>query len=277
MRFLLAGSCVTLTAVGLATIHPDRTPAEDARASGIVRESRLRADTRFLSSGALGGTPGALDGRLAREYVAARFEAIGLEPAAADGSWFQPVDPDGTTDHDPESVVNRRPGPGSAHVVGRLRGRDPELGVEVLLYTAMLGRSLASAASDGDPLAREGRSQRLPEVAALLSIAEAFAALPERPRRSVVFAAIVPQAGLAATDALAVSAMGIARRIVATVPVGGKRGAGALPASRTPVEDVLRLFVFGARVADSPLGPRRPADEDWDAARQKALAALGTR
>ena len=55
-------------------------------------------------------------------------------------------------------------------MIGRLRGRDPELGREAVVYTATLDNASG--------------------VAALLAIAEAFAALPQRPRRSILFAAV---------------------------------------------------------------------------------------
>jgi hypothetical protein len=66
-----------------------------------------------------------------------------------------------------ENVVSRQAG---ANVIGLLRGRDADLGREAVVYTA--------PALD-DPAG----------VAALLAIAEAFAALPQRPRRSILFAA----------------------------------------------------------------------------------------
>jgi hypothetical protein len=81
MRLLLAGTLATLTAAGLAAIPTRVLTDEDLSASRAIRESRLRADVRFLAT---------RDDRVAREYVAARFEAIGLEPGAPGGSWEQP-------------------------------------------------------------------------------------------------------------------------------------------------------------------------------------------
>jgi Zn-dependent M28 family amino/carboxypeptidase len=57
-----------------------------------IADPVLRADTRFLSSDLLEGrAPSTRGGQLAAEYIAARFAAIGLRPAAQDGSYFQPV------------------------------------------------------------------------------------------------------------------------------------------------------------------------------------------
>jgi hypothetical protein len=63
----------------------------------------VRADIRFLSSDLLEGRGPATRGeRLAREYLASRFEAIGLEPGAPGGSWEQPFDLVGVTTACPE-------------------------------------------------------------------------------------------------------------------------------------------------------------------------------
>jgi len=58
----------------------------------------MRADIRFLSSDLLEGRGPATRGdRLARAYLASRFEAIGLEPGAPGGAWEQPFDLVGST------------------------------------------------------------------------------------------------------------------------------------------------------------------------------------
>src|SRR5205809_5903773 len=63
------------------------------------RPARLPGDTaamdahlRFLASDLLEGrAPATRGGRLASAYIAAQFQALGLEPAGANGSYFQPV------------------------------------------------------------------------------------------------------------------------------------------------------------------------------------------
>ena len=71
----------------------------------------MRADVRFLSSDLLEGrAPGTRGDRLAREYVAARFEAIGLEPGAPGAAWEQPVELVGVTTHAPEELRVTRDG-----------------------------------------------------------------------------------------------------------------------------------------------------------------------
>ena len=98
MRFLLAGTLATLTAAGLAAIRPAVLTDEERTAALAIRDSRMRADIRFLSSDLLEGRGPATRGdRLARAYLASRFEAIGLEPGAPGGAWEQPFDLVGST------------------------------------------------------------------------------------------------------------------------------------------------------------------------------------
>ena len=103
MRLLLAGALATLTAAGLAAIRPALLTDEERAAASTIRENRVRADVRFLSSDLLEGRGPATRGdRLAREYLASRFEAIGLEPGAPGGSWEQGFDLVGVTAACPE-------------------------------------------------------------------------------------------------------------------------------------------------------------------------------
>jgi len=93
VRLMLAGVLATLTAASLAIIRPALLTEDEREATQSMRESRWRADVRFLSSDLLEGrAPGTRGEQLAREYVAARFEAIGLERGAQGGAWEQPVE-----------------------------------------------------------------------------------------------------------------------------------------------------------------------------------------
>ncbi|MGH9802473.1 MAG: hypothetical protein ACRD82_19070, partial [Blastocatellia bacterium] len=68
------------------------TEATDAEQAGQkIEESTLRAHVKFLADDLLEGRgPGGRGGLLAAKYIAAQFEAMGLEPAA-DHSYFQLV------------------------------------------------------------------------------------------------------------------------------------------------------------------------------------------
>jgi hypothetical protein len=238
MRLLLAGTLATLTAAGLAAIPTRVLTDEDLSAARAIRENRLRADVRFLAT---------REDRVVREYVAARFEAIGLEPGAPGGSWEQPLE-----------VSHRM----SANVIGRLPGRDPEVAGEAVVYDGALGNASG--------------------LASMLAIAEAFAARPVRPRRSILFAAVATgeQGGRAPgirviglgrstlDDWIRAVAQTQGRAVVTEAPTAEWDLAGA-------VEDARLLFHVGARVADAPQAPEwRPGDE-LAAARKTALAELG--
>src|SRR5436189_2236811 len=57
-----------------------------------VDTAAMDAHLRFLASDLLEGrAPATRGGRLATAYIAAQFQALGLEPAGANGSYFQPV------------------------------------------------------------------------------------------------------------------------------------------------------------------------------------------
>ena len=57
-----------------------------------VDTAAMDAHLRFLASDLLEGrAPATRGGRLATEYIAAQFQALGLEPAGANGTYFQPV------------------------------------------------------------------------------------------------------------------------------------------------------------------------------------------
>lgn len=57
-----------------------------------IDENRLRAHLKFLADDLLEGRgPGTRGGLIAAKYIAAQFEALGLEPAATDRTYFQQV------------------------------------------------------------------------------------------------------------------------------------------------------------------------------------------
>src|SRR6188474_2027326 len=66
---------------------------ERAPSNGIITKQALKADLFFLASdnlqGRLTNTPG---NRTAADWIAQRFERMGLAPGVADGSYYQPYD-----------------------------------------------------------------------------------------------------------------------------------------------------------------------------------------
>jgi len=65
-----------------------------------VSTAAMDAHLKYLADDLLEGrAPATRGGRLAAKYIAAQFEALGLEPAGSDGSYFQPVALVGMTPH----------------------------------------------------------------------------------------------------------------------------------------------------------------------------------
>ncbi|MFZ5471206.1 MAG: M20/M25/M40 family metallo-hydrolase [Myxococcota bacterium] len=78
--------------------------AAERRAARQISAAAILAHTRFLSSDLLEGRGPATQGdRLAQEYIAAQFEALGLLGGAPDGSYFQRFDLVGVDGH-PDSL-----------------------------------------------------------------------------------------------------------------------------------------------------------------------------
>src|SRR2546427_12159457 len=91
----------TVVRLALAT-----TTAVAQRSSTIpVDTAAMDAHLRFLASDLLEGRAAATrGGRLAAEYIAAHFQALGLEAAGAHGTYFQPVALGGMA---PQPVLSR--------------------------------------------------------------------------------------------------------------------------------------------------------------------------
>jgi Zn-dependent M28 family amino/carboxypeptidase len=97
---------------GFAGAAPPVTlsPAEKAAAAQIT-PALLRSHVRFLADDLLEGRGPATRGdRLAQLYIASQLEALGLQPGAPDGSWFQPFDIVGVASHAPETLTARKAG-----------------------------------------------------------------------------------------------------------------------------------------------------------------------
>src|SRR5213075_344572 len=63
-----------------------------------VDTGAMDAHLRFLASDLLEGrAPATRGGRLATEYIATQFQALGLQPAGVNGTYFQPVNLVGMT------------------------------------------------------------------------------------------------------------------------------------------------------------------------------------
>jgi Zn-dependent M28 family amino/carboxypeptidase len=123
----------------------------------------------------------------ARELLALAGQDLDKLREAADNRDFQPVPLGITTSISMNVSLNRVQ---SANVLGLIRGSDPELADEAVIYTAHhdhLGVGTPNA--EGDNI-YNGAMDNASGVAQVMAIAKAIKALPEAPRRSILLALV---------------------------------------------------------------------------------------
>ncbi len=109
----------------------------------------------------------------------------------------------------------------SPNVAGLLRGSDPRLRDEVVVYTAHLDHLGIGEPVNGDSI-YNGALDNASGSAALLEVARGFTALPEAPRRSVLFLSVTgEEEGLLGSDYFAEHPTVPIERIVANVNIDG--------------------------------------------------------
>jgi Zn-dependent M28 family amino/carboxypeptidase len=88
----------------------------------------------------------------------------------------------------------------SPNIIGVLRGSDPELAKEYVVFTAHLDHVGIGAAVDGDTI-YNGMYDNAMGTALLIETARAFAAMPTPPKRSIMFIALTgEERGLVGSD-----------------------------------------------------------------------------
>jgi Zn-dependent M28 family amino/carboxypeptidase len=98
-----------LIATGDAQEPPrDGFSAEEEAAAEVIDEATLRGHIRFLADDLLEGRgPGSRGDDLTQLYLSTQFKSFGLKPAAAGGTWIQPVPLVGVRTHPPAQVTFR--------------------------------------------------------------------------------------------------------------------------------------------------------------------------
>src|SRR5690242_2065028 len=90
-----ASACMPPGAAG-----PSPADAPTAGSLPPVSTAAMDAHLKYLADDLLEGrAPATRGGALAVKYIAAQFEALGLEPAGPDGSYYQPIALVGMTPH----------------------------------------------------------------------------------------------------------------------------------------------------------------------------------
>ena len=106
-------------------------------------------------------------------WIAAEFERLGLIPGGDDGSHVQRY-----------PVLDTRTAP---NVVGILEGSDPVLKEEYVVFSAHMDHiGIGPPDAQGDSI-NNGADDDASGTTAVLEIAEAFASLPTKPKRSTIF------------------------------------------------------------------------------------------
>jgi hypothetical protein len=121
----------------------------------------------------------------AARYLTEEFRRLGMQPAGDEGTFIQRF-----------PVGRARPGAqasagqGAPNVVALLPGADPLLRDTYVVLTAHFDHvGVGAPDARGDSI-YNGADDNASGTAALVEVAEAFAALPERPARSVLFLAV---------------------------------------------------------------------------------------
>jgi Zn-dependent M28 family amino/carboxypeptidase len=152
------GALIVIAAALAFTAHaapPAAAPAlvspAEKTAARQIRPEVIRSHVRYLASDLLEGRgPASRGDRLAEEYIAAQMEGLGLEPAAPDGSWFQPFDLVSITSEAPATVQLTRGGQSVP-----LRYRDD--------YVAFSGVQTGQATTGGGEIVFVGYGIAAPE------------------------------------------------------------------------------------------------------------------
>jgi hypothetical protein len=146
----------------------------------------------------------------------------------------------------------------SANVAGLLRGSDPRLRDEVVVYTAHLDHLGIGEPVRGDSI-YNGALDNAAGSAALLEVARAFTTLPEAPRRSVLFLSVTGEEdGLLGSDYFAQHPTVPIERIAANVNIDGLailyplRDIVALGAEHTTLDSTVARVAKRMGIAVSP-------------------------
>ena len=167
----VAALCAALPFAAALAFAAALTPAQQAVLDRIS-ENSLRGNLSFIASDLLEGraTPSrGLD--LAAEYIAAQFRRAGLDPVG-DHDYFQTATlPNGT----------------ARNVAGLLRGSDPALADTYVILSAHYDH--LGMRPNGEDRIYNGANDDGSGTVSVIEVANALAAMPVRPKRSILFLA----------------------------------------------------------------------------------------
>jgi hypothetical protein len=135
------------------------------------------------------GVEGWLTEDAARRLADLAGRDLGELVALAQDSGFRPVPLGVTMDLSFTSAIDKT---ATANVLARLPGRDADRAAEHVLYTAHFDHLGIGEPIEGDSIYNGARDNAI-GTASMLAVARAFAALPEPPARSILFAAVAAE------------------------------------------------------------------------------------
>lgn len=128
----------------------------------------IKVDVVYLSSDLLEGRETGKEGEtMAAQYIAHRFQQLGLEPKGAGNSWYQPFDFDYKAHPHAEKGEPRT----GRNVLGYL-DNGAEYTVIIGAHYDHLGHGIMGSLNAGDPAIHNGADDNASGVAAMLRIAE---------------------------------------------------------------------------------------------------------
>jgi Zn-dependent M28 family amino/carboxypeptidase len=134
MRLLALSASLAAAVAAAAAVKPTVVSPAEKAAADAIRPELLRAHVRFLASDLLEGRgPASRGDRLAQAYIAGQFEALGLEPGAPGGGWYQPFDVVGIETRMPERVAFSKGG--RSETLARLEDYIASSGVQAPAVT----------------------------------------------------------------------------------------------------------------------------------------------
>ncbi|HYR09718.1 MAG TPA: M20/M25/M40 family metallo-hydrolase [Longimicrobium sp.] len=154
------------------------TSGSAAAAAGTITAEDMRRHVAYLASDALRGrdtpSPG-LDSAAA--YLAREFARLGLQGGMGQGGFIQ------------RYPLRGRPGVMAPNVVAVFPGGDPTLRNEYVVLSAHMDHVGVGRPVRGDSI-YNGADDDASGTSALVEVAEAFASMPQRPARSILFLAV---------------------------------------------------------------------------------------
>lgn len=201
----LSATLLAYPAIGFGgtkhTAKPLRPSAELAKTLDQITPLTLEGDLSFLASDVLAGrdTP-SLGLEVAAKFIASRFRAAGLAPAA-NGSYFQTADlMKGAEENAKHYHLKIPEGPiVGKNVAGILRGSDPKLRDTYIIVSAhydhigtiatAIGRAPKKEPETSGDKIYNGANDDGSGTVSVIALAEAFSKLRQKPKRSIIFIA----------------------------------------------------------------------------------------